>query len=110
MNQIVLKYRGFTWRKGTHYTLEFADRDTIDVYRPFLRPVTWMYGGATYKLKCGSNTSSALYTIGNTKIGEIHESCRRLAQSAHAEHQYSLLSVCKEAVSTQERIALGISH
>lgn len=36
-----------------------------------------MYGGATYKLKCGSNTSSALYTIGNTKIGEIHESCRR---------------------------------
>ena len=35
-----------------------------------------MYGGETYKLKCGSNTSSALYTFDKTKIGEIHESCR----------------------------------
>lgn len=76
MKQIVLKYRGFTWKSGSHYTLEFADRETIDVYRPLFRPVTWMYGGEIYKLKCGSNTSSALYTDDKTKIGEIHESSR----------------------------------
>lgn len=35
-----------------------------------------MYGGRIYKLKCGSNTSSALCTDDNTKIGEIHESFR----------------------------------
>ncbi len=76
MKQIILSYKGFTWRKGTHYKITLTDEIPIDVYKPLFRPSSWRYDGTTFVLKCGSNTSSTLYKADRTKIGATEESSR----------------------------------
>ncbi len=72
---MVIIYRGFTFRKGTRYTIEGADHGLIEVSRHFLffRPVRWCFDGNDYQLKLPSNTSSSLYNASNSKIAEIYE-------------------------------------
>jgi hypothetical protein len=74
VKQIILKYKCYSWSKGTQYTAICPDGGAIEVCSPILLPATWSFEGSQFKLKCGSNTSSTLFSNQLGKIGEIHES------------------------------------
>lgn len=76
MKQIVLKHKGYSWEKGSLFTVVCPDHGDTEVCRPMLFPAHWEFEGFQYTLKMPSNTGSRLYANALNEIGVINESCK----------------------------------
>ncbi len=75
MKQVILKYKGYAWDKGTRYAAVFSELDEVEVCCPLFSPANWQLDGVSYTLRCGSNTCSTLCRNAVEAIGEIHQAC-----------------------------------
>lgn len=74
MKQFVVKYKAYSWSKGTLYTAEFPDMAVTEICCPILLNTHWCFEGQQYVLLSNSNTSSRLYVNNVGPVGEIHQS------------------------------------
>lgn len=72
--QLILKFKCDSWSKGAQYTVMCPNCDDIEVSCPMFLPTSWFFDDCLFKLKCGSNTGSTLFSDQLGKIGEIHQS------------------------------------